>query len=270
MMMLLYQKLSISFFLIMISCLSLFSDSFKSENNAFTDASLTYLDASSLANAVQKAATGPTEDIKTPILENNASTDTSSTYLDAPSLTSESVSLAGSDLLSEKEEPRSYSKYQSLIEARVGYFFFSDAKMRKIYNQGGWDVQFCGSFPLWRWLQLYASVELLKKEGRSIHGHQKTTIYQIPISLGLKSVFQIFSAMQYYFTVGPRYFFVHQHNKSHYVDKYVNNNGCGGFANTGFYFLPWNGALLIDIFGEYSFKKMHFHAHHKHAYGEER
>lgn len=163
----------------------------------------------------------------------------------------------------------SSTKYPSLLEFKAGYFFFTDHKMRKVFDQGGLDLQLCGSTPLWRWLQIYASVEYLEKSGRSIHNHKKTHLWEIPISLGLEAVAKISKKFQYYFTIGPRYIFVHVHNRWHFVDKTVNENGWGGFANTGFHYFP-NKHLVFDIFGEYSYARMHFHPHKKHVFGESR
>jgi hypothetical protein len=159
--------------------------------------------------------------------------------------------------------------YRSILEFKAGYFFFTDEKMRKVFDQGGLDLQLCGSTPVWRWLQIYGSVEYLQKSGRSIHGRQKTRLWEVPISLGLEAVAKISKKFQYYFTIGPRYIFVHVHNRSHFVDKTLNENGLGGFANTGFHYFP-SPHLVLDIFGEYSYARMHFHAHKKHVKGESR
>src|SRR5271166_6591939 len=121
---------------------------------------------------------------------------------------------------------------QPILEAKAGYFFFSDSKMRKVYNDGGIDLQISGSYPLWNWLQLYGSVEYLQKHGKSLGGHQKTRIWAVPLSLGLQPVFTINPTVDYYFTVGPRYFFVHAHNDSSFLDRHKSQNGLGGFINT--------------------------------------
>ncbi len=162
--------------------------------------------------------------------------------------------------------PAEANKIQPLLEVKGGYFFFSDAKMRKVYDQGGLDVQISGSYPVWKWLQVYGSVEYLQRHGRSLNGHQKTSIWEVPLSLGLKPVIEICEKINYYVTLGPRYFFVHQHNHSSYVDRSVSQNGLGGFVNTGFNFFPCPH-FLVDVFGEYSYKRMHFHDSKHHVYG---
>jgi hypothetical protein len=166
----------------------------------------------------------------------------------------------------QKSQCQSNDEIQPIIEFKAGYFFFADGKMRKIYNEGGLDLQIAGSYPIWKWMQIYGSVEFIEKHGRSLHGHQKARIWEYPISLGLKSVVKICKNTQYYLTIGPRYFFVHTHANSSHIDKTMNQNGIGGFAGTGFNFLPTDH-LLIDVFGEYSYCRLHFHPHKKHTYG---
>jgi hypothetical protein len=65
-----------------------------------------------------------------------------------------------------------------MIEVKGGYFFFSSPTMRKIYDQGGADVQISGSYPLWRWLQIYGSVEWLERHGRTLGAHEKVRIWE--------------------------------------------------------------------------------------------
>jgi len=154
-------------------------------------------------------------------------------------------------------------KVQPMLAVKAGYFFFSNPKMRKIYDRGGLDLQLCMSYPIQKWLQIYSSFEYMERHGNSLNGGEKTRIWEIPLSLGMKPVFVINSKVQYYFTLGPRYFFMHQHNTSIYVDKKVVDNNIGGFVNTGFQFIL-HRHLLIDFFGEYSF--VWLRAHHSKAY----
>ncbi len=151
------------------------------------------------------------------------------------------------------------TKQHPLIEVKAGYFFFTDSVMRHVYDEGGLDVQLSGSYPFYKLLHVYGSVEYLEKSGHSINGHQKTSLWAIPLSLGLRPVFPIGDHLQVYFTIGPRYFFVHAHNHSSYVPKKMHANGCGGFVNTGVLFIIGKH-FTIDLFGEYSYKRLHFHS----------
>lgn len=149
------------------------------------------------------------------------------------------------------------SRVPPLLEVKAGYFFFTDSTMREIYNQGGLDLQLSGSYPVWRWLEIYASVEYLNRSGRSLNGCQKTSIWEIPVNLGLKPIITICPGIEYYLALGPRYFYVHQHNDSCYVPESLGRSGIGLFANMGFNFIVWKH-LLIDIFAEYSYAPINF------------
>lgn len=164
-----------------------------------------------------------------------------------------------------------YTNIQPVLEVKAGYFFFADSTMRKIYNNGGIDVQLSGSFPVGTWpdifgLDIYTSVEYLHRSGKTMGAGNKTSIWEIPVSLGLKPIFAICREVQYYFAVGPRYFYLHQHNDSPFLNKNISRNGVGLFVNTGFNFFPCPH-FVIDLFGEYSFLKTHFHSSKKNVYG---
>ena len=165
------------------------------------------------------------------------------------------------------EQPSPDLKIRPSLEVKVGYFFFADSTLRKIYKEGGVDVQLSSSFPLWRWLQGYASFEFFERRGRSLNEHQRTSIWEIPISVGLKPVFNICPKIQYYFALGPRYFYIHEHNDSSLVDRHISHNAIGGFINTGFNFFPMEH-FLIDVFGEYSYGRVRVHPHKHHVYSE--
>lgn len=152
---------------------------------------------------------------------------------------------------------------QPLLEVKAGYFFFTNSKMQKIYNKGGLDLQLCASYPLWnlksRWaVNVYGALEYLQRSGKSINDHQKTSLWAIPFNIGLKPVYAINANTQYYFATGPRYFYFHQHNNSSYVDKNKSRNGLGFFLNTGFNYRLCDH-FMANIFGEYSYAKIHFH-----------
>src|SRR5579883_1849371 len=86
----------------------------------------------------------------------------------------------------EEEQKEPCLKQHPLVEVKAGYFFFTDSHMRHVYDQGGVDIQLSGSYPIYKILHVYGSVEYLQKSGHSIHGHQKTSIWAVPLSLGLR------------------------------------------------------------------------------------
>lgn len=161
------------------------------------------------------------------------------------------------------QEFKPCSFFHPLIEVKTGYFFFSNSKMRKVYDKGGLDIQLCVSHPLFnmssRWvLNAYGAVEYFYRSGKSINEHQKTSLWSVPINFGLKPVYKINDRMQYYCAIGPRYFLIEQHNHSSYVNKKKSSDGFGFFANTGFNYILCNN-FVIDFFGEYSYAKIHSH-----------
>jgi hypothetical protein len=142
--------------------------------------------------------------------------------------------------------------------------------MRKVYDTGGVDIQLAMSYPLWNpiqgWsLNAYGAVEYFHLCGKSINGHQNTSIWAVPVNIGLKPVYAINANTQYYFGVGPRFFYISQHNHSCSVYKNKAKNGVGFFLNTGFNYIFCTG-FVIDIFGEYSYAKTHFHSGNSRIY----
>ncbi len=154
------------------------------------------------------------------------------------------------------------------LEAKLGYFFFSDSKMREIYSDGGLDVQLSGSYPLLRYFHLYGSVEYLEKHGRSLNFNQRTKIWEVPLSFGLKFVIPIFQKLQYYLALGPRYFFVGAYNDSSFVERDISESLLGGFTNMGFHYFVCN-CLFVDLFGEYSYGKRFFNSTVPNSFGQD-
>jgi hypothetical protein len=64
----------------------------------------------------------------------------------SPDLISRDEIAAFPDAAQKVERCETASNPRSVVEAKVGYFFFSDPKMRKIYSSGGIDLQLSGSF----------------------------------------------------------------------------------------------------------------------------
>jgi len=150
------------------------------------------------------------------------------------------------------------------IEFKAGYFFFNSSPMKKVYNQGGIDLQLCGVYPLCSNLGLYAAIEYMEKRGHTLGAHEKTSIWEVPLSLGLQPIVGLNEAntFRYYFTIGPKYFFAQVHYHSSGLPRRLSSNHIGGFANTGF-MLDVRENLSLDLFGEYSYVKLHFHSHKK-------
>jgi len=159
-----------------------------------------------------------------------------------------------------------FCKPNPTIEAKGSYFFFTSQLLRDVYTDGGFQVQVSGAFPVYYALQIYGSIGYNQAWGNSENGGQSTTIWQLPVDLGLKPVFTIASVAQYYFSFGPRYFYVHQYNNSSFVNSTIGRSGIGLFVNTGFNFYPCE-RFLIDIFAEYAYEPTHFSSSRPNVFG---
>lgn len=151
------------------------------------------------------------------------------------------------------------------VELKLGYFYFGDSTLRKIYHQDALDTQISASGSVWKWLRLYGAVNYISREGKSIGGHNRTEIMFLPVSLGLQAMINVSQDVKYYATVGPRLFYIHQENHFRGVDHSVNGTTLGGFANTGFQVL-FGDNFFIDLFGEYSWARTRFSTHKHNVY----
>lgn len=155
------------------------------------------------------------------------------------------------------EQPAvNHNEYGSsvLTEYKLAYFRISDRKMRHIYDKGLLDMQLTSSFCFWKPLYVYTGIEYIGANGRVPKTHEKRKIRMVPVSLGVQYIQPITFDFKYYLTMGGRYFFVHQWNHS----TRLTHHGLGGFANTGFLY-HLSEHVVVDFFGEYSYKRMHFH-----------
>ncbi|MBX7066423.1 MAG: hypothetical protein K1X28_04250 [Parachlamydiales bacterium] len=158
--------------------------------------------------------------------------------------------------------------FRPFLEVKGGYFIFANEKMRDVYKKGGLDIQISARYPAYKWIQVYGSVEYAQRHGRSLNGNEYTRIYLLPVSLGAQAAVYLGKPVEWYFTIGPRYFFLQAHNDSSSVDRNINKNGIGGFANTGFLFVPADH-LLIDLCAEYSYLKANIHSHKRNVFGRD-
>lgn len=142
------------------------------------------------------------------------------------------------------------------VEARLGYYLYTDKHMREVYNNGGFEIQLNSAYPLEECLHLYGSIGYQRASGRSNHFHQKTTIWQIPLDIGVKKYFSFNETTNWFVALGPRLFYVHQRNHSDYVNKTVSKTGLGLFINAGldFYCLC---SYKLTLFTEYSYQPIH-------------
>jgi hypothetical protein len=180
-------------------------------------------------------------------------TDSSQPQPAAPAQQTESAAPMEQPPMEQTSPGENYGSF-ILNEVKLGYFRFGDKKLRHTYDKGVLDVQLTNSFCFWKPLYVYTSVEYIGADGRVHETHDKRKIRMVPVSLGVQYIQPITFDFKYYLTAGGRYFFVHQWENS----TSLTHHGLGGFINTGFmYYLSEH--IIVDFFGEYSYKRMHFH-----------
>ena len=116
-----------------------------------------------------------------------------------------------------------------LIEFRAGYFHPTDSTMRKVYDKGGLDLQIAASNFIWKRFQLFQGFEYIMRNGKSLGTPESTEMRIFTYGLGVKYPFKISSWVDYYLTLGPKFFFVRVHNDSSFVNKHLNESGVGVF-----------------------------------------
>ena len=140
------------------------------------------------------------------------------------------------------------------LELKSSYFLFTQEPLSKVYNHGGFEESLSGSFPVWKWLNVYTSIGIAHVNGKSLNSCEKTSLLLVPLDLGLKIVFPLFKKLDYHIGFGGRYAYLHQHNDSLFIDKNVHQH-CGGFfVNSDLNFFATR-RWLIGIFGEYAYIK---------------
>ena len=152
------------------------------------------------------------------------------------------------------------------LELKSSYFFFAQDPLNKVYNHGGFEESLSGSFPLWRWLNAYASVGIAHVSGKSLNNCQKTSLFLVPLDLGLKVVFPLHKKLDFYLTVGGQYSYLQQHNDSSFVDKHLHQH-CGGFFINGGWNIFATRHLLIGFFGEFAGAKTSIKSHKPNVFG---
>ncbi len=153
-----------------------------------------------------------------------------------------------------------WASNSTFVEAKFSYFYFSSEELRKVYDQGGINYEVATCIPVWRGFHLWGAVDYFYKEGRSLEGDEKTNIRIIPLTLGLKYIYHT-NKFGFYGGVGPRYFFVRTKNDSDFVDSKTSVSGLGGVAEAGVLY-SLSKHWLLDLFGSYSFKRLHPHTSH--------
>jgi len=155
-----------------------------------------------------------------------------------------------------------YPERQGFLEGNVGYFYPFSSDLRSIVGQGI-DYQLSFTYKIGERFGLFASADFFTKDGRSTGDHSKTSLWILPISLGIK-VFATFwqsdnrfEELDFYFAIAPRYYLSSATNHASYVDHKNFAKGIGGMGGIGMIYSY--GHLSLDAFLDVSYSKIHSH-----------
>lgn len=149
------------------------------------------------------------------------------------------------------------------VEFRVASFYPTSKLFRQVYPPArvtyGIDISrqfYCNSY-------LWIDVDWFNKWGHSVgpkEFRRGTSIDLIPVSMGLKYVLPVTSAIDAYAGAGVAYTFLHVRNHSRFVHEHVYRQGFGGVVKTGLKLKL--GCYFVDLFGDYLYQQFHFYGHH--------
>ncbi len=147
-----------------------------------------------------------------------------------------------------------------LAELRGGYFYPTSKKFREIYRDGGPEVELELSKTFKKDWMAWANVNYFERSGHSIGFHDKTTINMVPVSFGFKYLYPICNfPINPYLGGGVTYTFINVKNDADFVKRHVTKSGVGFVVKSGMYVDLCYG-LILDIFADYYYQKIHFYS----------
>lgn len=151
-----------------------------------------------------------------------------------------------------------------LTEGKISSFHPWSDELREIYGDTWPNYQLELNYPLWRCFYGWGSISYIQKHGRSLCIRQPTEIRIAPGTLGIKIFSSSFNLLptwndqlDFYLSVGARYFSLEIKNDSNFVSRGVSKRGWGS-AFTGGVLFRLSKRWVFDTFVDLSFKRMDF------------
>ena len=141
------------------------------------------------------------------------------------------------------------------IEGKAAYFRPTASVTRDIYGSFGlYSLE--ALYSPWCDLYFWGSVGFATSSGKSTVDKSKTTLTYVPISAGLKYLFQI-NSFRPYFGAGPLAAYLHTKDDSPFVVKKREKWGVGAIVKAGLIY-DISRHFFLDAFVEYSFMGIDF------------
>lgn len=142
------------------------------------------------------------------------------------------------------------------VNVRAAYLHPTSSQVRKIYGNGWADYQLelaTNILPNW---QVWGGVSGFGKKGHSIGLEDRTHLRLIPVSLGLKYLFNCGQDLDFYVGGGLCYSFLNIKDKSPVFDEHISKRAFGFVLQSGVYYYFYE-CFFVNLFADYYFQRFH-------------
>ena len=140
------------------------------------------------------------------------------------------------------------------VEAKASYFYPTGGAFREVYSGGAlYGLEF--DCQAWKQLYVWADIGYFTKAGHTVSDQDYTRLTMVPISSGLKYIYNKHRA-QPYVGIGAETTYLQIHTNSQYLIRSNSNWGIGGIFKAGVLINLCHG-LMLDFHTDYSQMKVH-------------
>lgn len=149
------------------------------------------------------------------------------------------------------------SDYHFSVNTRVAYYHPTSKRVREIYKDGWADYQVEISSQWKENWQLWTGVSGFSEKGRSTGFDDSTKLTLIPLSLGVKYIFDEICSTKFYVGAGACYSWLTIHDHSRYVHEHTRKKAFGGIFQFGAYYNVTE-SIFANAFVDYLYQRFHF------------
>ena len=154
----------------------------------------------------------------------------------------------------------SASAIDYFAEAKASYFYPTGGAFREVYSGGAlYGLEF--DCQAWKQLYVWADICYFTKTGHTVSDQDYTRLTMVPISSGLKYIYNKHRA-QPYVGIGVETTYLQIHTNSQYLIRSNSNWGIGGIFKAGVFIVPYR-SIVVDLYVDYSQMKVYMSSHNK-------
>lgn len=177
--------------------------------------------------------------------------------------------IATTSILAETDTANSCTKQVTedsrhwFVDANVGYFYPFSHTLRQVIA-GSVDYQLQLTYKWSKHWGAFVGGDFFYNTGHSTGTHEKTSLWILPISVGVKAFGTLWAkqdftqVVQGYVLLAPRWYYIHSSNDSSTVDRHTNGQGFGGVGGLGLSYLFHQ--FTVNAFTNFSFGNLHAHS----------